>query len=182
MGRDKTAPKGKAKSPAVCPCQDPFAYPCSCGNRPERPSRGHKWDVDSKTWTGKGHRQKGGGLNGAQTAVAAVVTEVGGVTIEQWQKTPVTLLLDYCKGGKRPSPKFKDLGNSNQGHRYRVILPDLKKPDKDLIYVSSSSCKLDEQAREEGALLVLLTLCPSMPYELKLPEPYKTPWLNITGG
>jgi len=40
----------KASSTPKCECQD--FYRCSCGNRPERPSRGHKWDSLEQKWTG----------------------------------------------------------------------------------------------------------------------------------
>ena len=53
MGKAKGGKGGKAeKGPPKCSCTDPFK--CTCGNRPERPSRGHKWDPETQQWAGKG--------------------------------------------------------------------------------------------------------------------------------
>ncbi len=175
MGKSKSSSTKGAKAAPRCSCDHPFN--CSCGNRPERPSRGHKWDPEAQAWGGKGHKQKGAGT--AQAAKEAVVTRSGGTRIEQWQRLPTMLLQEYCKSQKRPPPKFKDMGKPGR-HRYRVVVPDQKKQDRDLIYHSNDPRQNDEQAKEEGAMLALLDLCRSMPYERKLPEPYKTTWLNIT--
>ena len=47
--------KGSKNSKTVktpkCECTD--FYRCSCGNRPERPSKGHKWDPVEQKWAGK---------------------------------------------------------------------------------------------------------------------------------
>eukprot|EP00429_Kryptoperidinium_foliaceum_P030446 CAMPEP_0176141002 /NCGR_PEP_ID=MMETSP0120_2-20121206/71690_1 /TAXON_ID=160619 /ORGANISM="Kryptoperidinium foliaceum, Strain CCMP 1326" /LENGTH=72 /DNA_ID=CAMNT_0017477113 /DNA_START=31 /DNA_END=245 /DNA_ORIENTATION=- len=48
---------GKAAEQAKCTCDHP--YQCNCGNRPPRPSKGHKWDPETQQWGGKGHKQKG---------------------------------------------------------------------------------------------------------------------------
>ena len=42
---------GNQESQKKCICEDP--YKCKCGNRPERPSRGHKWDAEKQVWAGK---------------------------------------------------------------------------------------------------------------------------------
>jgi ATP-dependent RNA helicase DHX57 len=168
---------GKAKKtlPEIkkCICNDP--YSCSCGNRPERPSRGHKWDPDSQTWGGKGHKQKGASGQVASIAQAATVTSVGKTCLEQWQRLPTQLLLEYCKKQKRAAPVYQLVARSS--FRYQCILPDGKNPEKDLIFVPASSVKNEEQAQEEAAMLALLELTPTLPHERKLPEPYRTTWI-----
>jgi ATP-dependent RNA helicase DHX57 len=178
MGKKKGESKG-SKVP-VCECQHP--YNCECGKRPERPSRGHKWDPEAKVWGGKGHKQKGG-VGGAVVATAATVTEKGKTAVAQWMKMPHQLLMELCKKEKRPPPKFKALDNQ-QGNKfkYRVIVQDAKASKRggehDLIFIPKVAVENEEQAKEEAALLALLSLNPTIPHERKLPEPYKTTWLN----
>ena len=57
MGKGaKKAAKAKANTAPKCLCEHP--YISKCGNRPERPSKGHKWDGEQQKWVGKGHKQK----------------------------------------------------------------------------------------------------------------------------
>ena len=112
-------------------------------------------------------------------AQQAKTTEIGKTQIAQWQKLPSTLLREFCKKERRPNPKFKDLESSSKDKfKYRCIVPDAKNADKDLFFVPAQAVANEEQAKEESALLGLLMLTPSLPHERKLPEPYKTTWLN----
>ncbi|KAL7543887.1 hypothetical protein ACHAXR_013327 [Thalassiosira sp. AJA248-18] len=90
MGKNKSSKGGSSgskKEPIKkCNCDHPFQ--CDCGNRPERPSRGHKWDPDTQQWGGKGHKQKGASGQTASVAQADKVTSVGQTTLKQWQKLP----------------------------------------------------------------------------------------------
>ena len=173
--------KGKNKATAVaapprCACDDP--YQCSCGNRPERPSRGHKWYPDDQVWAGKGHKQKGASGQTALVSEQAKVTATGKTQVAQWQRLPTQLLQEFCKSQKRPNPSFKNLG-ANGLYRYRCIVHDPKRDsDKDLFFVPKQAVSNEEQAQEESALLALLQLTPNLPHERKLPDPYKTTWLN----
>jgi hypothetical protein len=176
MGKAKAPKKGAAPSaPPRCNCSDPFK--CECGNRPERPSRGHKWDPESQQWGGKGHKQKGGG-QAAQVGVEAKKTEVGKTTIAQWQKLPSQLLDDVTQREGRPQAKFKQIGT----YKFRVIIQDAKVArrggDHDIILMPANTVANPEQAKEEAALLGLLHLTPSLPHERTLPEPYKTTWIH----
>jgi len=174
--KDKETPK--------CTCTDP--YKCSCGNRPDRPSKGHKWDPETQAWGGKGHKQKGASGQTASKASQAQTTEVGKTQIQQWQRLPSQLLNEVCQRQKRPRPKFKEIldakrstDSSSSLYKYRVILPDPKKnAEKDLFFVPAHGVANPEQAKEEAALLALLHLTPDLPHERKLPEPYKTTWKN----
>ena len=97
----------------------------------------------------------------------------------QWQRLPSQLLKEYCQRAKRPLPKYKNIEKSSDKFKYRVILPDPKGDEqKDLFFVPPNAVKSEEQAQEEGALLALLQLTPSLPHERKLPDPYKTSWLH----
>lgn len=181
MGK-KGGKKGNAAaatSAPRCTCDDPFN--CSCGNRPERPSRGHKWDPETQQWSGKGHKQKGASGQTALVGQQAETTTVGKTQVAQWQKLPSTILHEWCQKQKRPRPKFKELLNDPTKTKFkaRVIVPDPKNDsDKDLILIPSAAVSNEEQANEEAALLALLHLTPNLPHERKLPEPYKTTWLN----
>jgi len=172
--------KGGAAAPVAtkkCTCDHP--YNCECGNRPERPSRGHRWDPESQTWGGKGHKQKGASGQTAQIAQAATTTQVGKTQIAQWQRLPSTLLKEYCQREKRRPPKFKNISKTPGKFLCRVILPDPKDvADKDLFFVPAKGVDNEEQAQEEACILALLSQTPSLPHERKLPEPYKTTWLH----
>jgi hypothetical protein len=181
MGKQKASNKKDAPSAPKCTCDHPFN--CSCGNRPPRPSRGHKWDPETQEWGGKGHKQKGASGQTASIGQQAQTTEVGKTQIAQWQKLPSSILREYCEKQKRPPPKFKQVMNDPNSDpprfKVRVIVPDPKRDqDKDLILVPAVPVANEEQATEEAALLALLQLTPNLPHERKFPEPYKTTWLN----
>lgn len=164
--------------PPRCPCVHP--YKCECGNRPPRPSPGHKWDGEAQAWGGKGHKQKGASGQSASVAAVAVTTAVGRTKVEQWQRLPSQLLDEHCRRQKRRSATYvrTKVDGRNQLFRYRVVLPDAKDPLKNLVFEPSEPVENDEQAKEEGALLALVHLTPSLPHERKLPEPYRTTWLH----
>ena len=113
MGKSKGGGKGKGGSSSSktqapkCTCDHP--YNCSCGNRPPRPSKGHKWDPETQEWGGKGHKQKGASGQSGVVAKEATTATAGKTKIHEWQKMPSRILAEYCKKqkDKRP-PKFKD--------------------------------------------------------------------------
>lgn len=185
-GSDSKGAKQQGKA-AKCTCDHPFQ--CSCGNRPERPSKGHKWYPETQTWAGKGHKQKGASGQIASVAQQAKVTEASTV-VAQWQRLPTQILQEYCQRQKRPLPAYKELANDKsndtakqRGIKFRVILRDPKKNDsKDLIFIPKHTVANVEQAKQEAALLALLQVTPSLPHERKLPEPYKTTWLNAVAA
>jgi ATP-dependent RNA helicase DHX57 len=179
MGKSKSKSKDSAAATAAakkCTCEHDFN--CECGNRPPRPSRGHKWDSEAQAWGGKGHKQKGGSGQTKFVAETAKTTEKGKTSVAQWQQLPSQLLEDYCKRQRRAPPKFKNIETKGSVYKYRCIVPDPKESDRDLFYVPSHSVGNEEQSKEEAALLALLDLTPKLPHERKLPEPYKTTWLN----
>jgi ATP-dependent RNA helicase DHX57 len=177
-GKKGGGSSSQAKSTPKCVCDHPFQ--CSCGNRPERPSKGHRWDPETQKWGGKGHKQKGASGQTASVGVEAKTTTVGKTLIAQWQKLPSDILREWCQKQKRPQPKFKELldDTAKAEFKTRVILNDPKNPDKDLFFTPKESVNNEEQALEEAALLALLNLTPTLPHERKLPEPYRTTWLN----
>lgn len=179
MGKPKgksSTKGGKQGKEERCNCDHP--YQCSCGHRPERPSKGHKWDSEKQQWGGKGHKQKGASGQTASKAVAAATTSIGKTAISQWQRLPSQLLHDVTKKEGRPPAKYKSIGQ----YKFRVIVQDAKASrrgtDHDLIFIPAEGCGNEEQAKEEAALLALLHLTPNIPHERKLSEPYKTTWLH----
>jgi len=173
-GGKKGKEKGNATKTPACTCAD--FYKCSCGNRPERPSKGHKWDPESQQWTGKGHRQKGASGQVASASTRAIQTGAG-TQLEQWQRLPTQLLAEIVRQQRRPPPKYKIRDSPKDTYLYRLILPDSKQADKDLFFVPAKPVGVDEQAKQEAALLGLLHLTPNHPHERKLPEPYRTTWV-----
>ena len=183
MGKKGSNKKGaeSASKTSKCSCDDP--YRCICGNRPERPSKGHKWDPIAQQWGGKGHKQKGASGQTSTVGVAAKTTAVGKTSIAEWQKLPHQLLDSFCRKEKRPNPKYKSLeGCKPNNFKYRVIIQDAKVTKRggehDMIFIPAAEVPNEEQAREEAALLALLHLTPTLPHERILPEPYKTTWIS----
>jgi ATP-dependent RNA helicase DHX57 len=117
------------------------------------------------------------------------VTEKGQTKIAPHQSLPSKLLSELCRREKRPQPIFTPVAVVDEGKssgrqfHYRCTVPDSKKnSEKDLIFIPLHSCPNEEQAQEESALLALLRLTPSLPHERKLPEPYKTTWLQASAA
>eukprot|EP00804_Cyclotella_cryptica_P010194 CCRYP_013832-RA/>CCRYP_013832-RA protein AED:0.01 eAED:0.01 QI:166/1/1/1/1/0.8/5/1790/1137 len=174
----------KNETAKKCTCDHPFQ--CSCGNRPERPSKGHKWDPTTQQWGGKGHKQKGASVQAAVVGQAEKVTTVGNVAIKQWQKLPSDILRDLCKKNGKGLPIYKRAQKTKDkaagGHRYTLVVPDTNKKgstgEHDVELTPSLSVPNEEQAKEEAALLGLLYLFPNLPHERTLPEPYRSTFLG----
>ena len=134
MGKSKSKKGGsKAAAPPAKKCTCEHLYKCSCGNRPERPSKGHRWDPELQQWGGKGHKQKGASGQSSVVGQQAKVTEKGKTQLSQWQKLPSGILREYCQKQKRPPPKFKELLDDRHSKpnkfKCRVIVPDPKNGD-----------------------------------------------------
>ena len=176
--------KGAGAAVKVCECDHPFE--CKCGLRPPRPSRGHKWDGATKTWGGKGHKQKGGSGQIATVAVEPKVTTQGNVAVKQWQKLPSELMANLVKKeGRKKLPQYRRVGGGTGAgvvdggfFRYRLVLQDEgSNRDKDVVLTSACAVDNEEQAKEEAAILGLMYLYPALPHERTLPEPYRSTFL-----
>lgn len=64
----------------------------------------------------------------------------------------------------------------------RVILPDPKNKEKDLVFSSADSFPDSVLAKNCTCLLALHHLQPTLPLHQKLPEPYSSMWLKLTGS
>ena len=124
------------------------------------------------------HQIKGAGPQAVTVGVAAAVTNVGNTTVKQWQKLPSKILEEWCKKEKRPRPICKSVGKQRSLFSFRVILPDPKKKERDMMFTPKEGCENEEQAKEEACILALLNTSPKIPHERVLPEPYRTTWLN----
>ena len=187
----KKTSKAAAAAPK-CLCSHP--YKCDCGLRPERPSKGHKWDAEAKEWAGKGHKQKGSGNSVASTGDRV---SKSGLSLREWEKSPSEILHGWCMDrGRRPC-KFKNVEEARGQYRFRVIVPcappTLKlsksakakaatRPDLtgDLTFVSGTAAGSELVGKEEVCLLALKVVMADMPLERSLPEPYKTDWRSMT--
>jgi len=187
-GKNNNKGRGSSASTAIkqCDCDHPFE--CKCGLRPPRPSRGHKWDVEAKTWGGKGHKQKGGSGQAAPSApVELRETEKGKVKLKGFQKLPSELLAGLVKrDGRKKTPQYRRVGGgggsgstaANSVFRFRLVLPDDgDNRDKDIVLTSACAVDNEEQAKEEVAILGLMYLYQALPHERTLPEPYRSTYL-----
>jgi len=135
---------------------------------------------------GRGHKQKGAGT----TIVGKSEVTVKGIAMKEWQRTPQDLLLEHTKREGRPNPKYAELskGAAHRDHgpgvRFRVILQDPKRPgtDKDLLFMADQGSADADDAKHTVALLALHSLEGDRQHHMKLPEPYRTLWLALTGA
>lgn len=78
--------------------------------------------------------------------------------------------------------KGKPTSDGTNKYRYRIVVMDAKStkrgPEYDLSFSPALPTDNEEQAKEEAAILALLHLTPKIPHDRKLPEPYKTTFLN----
>lgn len=86
---------------------------------------------------GRGHKQKGAGT----VVVAKKEVVAMGLVLKEHERTPMTLLQEWCQREKRPRPRYDLLENKDGKVRYRLVVQDAKKPgtDKDLIFMPSKS-------------------------------------------
>lgn len=136
--------------------------------------------ADPKKRPPKGHRQKGAGT----VVVSKGEVKRDGLEIKEWQQTPKQLLMNYCKAEKRPLPRYVAAAGAPAGKfLMRVILPDPKdQKEKDIVIVPKDT-SFDSQVEAEHAvaLLALHRVDGTRSHELKLPEPYRSAWLKLTG-
>eukprot|EP00904_Undaria_pinnatifida_P004891 jgi/Undpi1/1531/HiC_scaffold_11.g04921.m1 len=123
----------------------------------------------------RGHRQRG---------VGSVTTDRGGierdgVTVLSWQRLPSQLVQQHADRMQMKRPHFYPAEPSApELFRFRIVLPDRKNSAKDMVFCPTESFHTAAQGREHAALLALLKLQEDQPLERKLPEPYKTTWLQ----
>ncbi|CAM9202678.1 unnamed protein product, partial [Chrysoparadoxa australica] len=136
----------------------------------------------------RGHKQKGKGT----ISVDKGPTERDGIEVQSWQRMPMEMLSQYAAKQKRPKPQYsqerthnpkkskEDDEDTDSGPRFtfRVVLPDPKNSAKDLCYIPTQSFDTIVAAKEHAALLALMSLQSTLPLERKLPEPYRTTWLE----
>lgn len=112
--------------------------------------------------------------------------------MKEWQRTPSQLVQEYCQKQKRPKPLFQNdrappgrvwsYCSESVIYSIRVVLPDPKNKEKDLVFSSTDSFPDAVLARNCTCLLALHHLQPTLPLNQKLPEPYASMWLKLTGN
>ena len=126
----------------------------------------------------RGHRQKGAG----STLTSRGDITVSGVVIKEWQRTPKQLLHEWTQKQKRPRPRYEQRpAKPAHMHRVSVYLADPKKKERSLRFTPDQSFPTLLQAQHAGALMSLQGIDPSIPHERKLPEPFRTMWLELVG-
>jgi len=106
--------------------------------------------------------------------------ETQGLTIKEWQRTPKQLVSEFCQGQKRPRPLYKQ--TKGEGFRCRLVLPDPKgNSEKDIVLCTAESFETQVESEHAAALLGLKHVDGERQHEKRLPEPYRTAWLLLTG-
>eukprot|EP00929_Paragymnodinium_shiwhaense_P043873 TRINITY_DN22530_c0_g2_i1.p1 TRINITY_DN22530_c0_g2~~TRINITY_DN22530_c0_g2_i1.p1 ORF type:complete len:1435 (+),score=380.84 TRINITY_DN22530_c0_g2_i1:69-4373(+) len=144
------------------------------GDRPPRPSPGHKWDEEKKQWVGKGSLDE---RKAAKLKDSGPKELADGTVLKSWQSMPSTLLDEWAKREKRPRPQYRNARSwdMEKWHK-RVILPDPKNDANSLNFSPWDDSETEAAAREHAALLALLKVQGDLPLERKLPEPYCDIW------
>jgi len=106
-----------------------------------------------------------------------------GMTIKEWQRTPKQLLMEYCQGQKRPRPLYKRCKADPGKFRTLVVLPDpKKKTEKDVLIRTAESYDAQVDSEHASALLCLKHMDGDRQHDRRLPEPFRTAWLELGGG
>lgn len=121
----------------------------------------------------RGHRQRGAGT--VIVSKAPVVTD-DGIVLKPHERLPFQLLQEFCQKEKKEKPKYF---SSPPGHRFRVVIEDIKNHKNDLTFCPTQSFESDKVAKDFAALLALWHFQKSIPIERKLPEPYSTTWIQM---
>eukprot|EP01036_Dinobryon_divergens_P050408 gene50408-67510_t len=127
----------------------------------------------------KGHRQRGAGT--VITGKAAVVTD-DGVVLQPHQRLPSQIIQEYCQKEKRPTPIYNKCPPDSDDPtlvKFRLLLKDKKNTKDDLEFCPVQNFETEKVAKDFAALLALFHFQPTLPHERKLPEPYRTTWIDM---
>ena len=102
---------------------------------------------------------------------------IGTCVVEQWQRLPCTLLLDFTHRTNRAAPIYISHVVPT-GFRVSVRVPDSKDKNHDSEFYAQQAMEDETDARNFAALTALMCLTPDMPLELKLPAMYRDAWIN----
>lgn len=127
--------------------------------------------MDACEWTGDRWRCRDEG-------VAAHSVPVGSGVLPEAEATQAA--VSERSGSSRQSVVCAVFRNSCES--IRVVLPDPKNKEKDLVFSSADAFPDAVLARNCTCLLALHHLQPTLPLHQKLPEPYASMWLKLTGG
>ena len=151
------------------------------GGKPGGGSGSGSKDLPAKVKKARGHRSKGAGT----VQVSRGEITVSGIQMKEWQRTPKQLLNEYTQSQKRPRPIYHILrraGGTAHKHWSRVVLRDKKGiKERDLLYEPQQHSDSKVLSEHMAALLALLELEGTRQYDRKLPEPFRTLWLTMTG-
>eukprot|EP00946_MAST-07B_sp_MAST-7B-sp1_P000372 g372.t1 len=126
----------------------------------------------------RGHRQKGGGT----VMKSRGDITVSGVVMKEWQRTPKQLLHEWTQKQKRPRPQYQMRpAKPPSHHRVSTYLLDKKNKERSLRFTPDQSFPTLLQAQHAAALMSLKGIDASIPHERKLPEPFRTMWLELVG-
>ncbi|CAM6128719.1 unnamed protein product [Calypogeia fissa] len=94
-------------------------------------------------------------------------------------KTPKTLLHEWCQKNKRPVPKFKHV-EEDGGFHCRVILPDPKKSEADVIlWYRDTPTRSSQEAQHRAAVVGLHHVLGNRRLDRILAEEYKQQWHDL---
>ncbi|KAA6421632.1 MAG: putative ATP-dependent RNA helicase DHX57 [Trebouxia sp. A1-2] len=94
------------------------------------------------------------------------------------EKSPKLLLLEWCQQQKRPKPRYKVLAAAGNTMRCKVVLPDDKNADKDVVVFldEAQTAGTSEEAQERGAIAALARVAGNRNMQRVLPQAFQAAW------
>jgi hypothetical protein len=128
-----------------------------------------------------GGKDAGGGKGGAGGAAVAGAGAEGGIVLKEWQRLPKQLLQQYCDRAKLPRPRYT--GGQGPGGVCKAAVwlnnPKDATGKSDRRFQPPDGAATAQDAQHRAALHALFGVEPSVQHQLKLPEPYRTIWLEL---
>lgn len=94
-------------------------------------------------------------------------------------KTPKSLLHEWCQKNKKPAPRFKHVEVMG-GFHCRVVLPDPKKSEADVIlWYSEKAVPTAQEAQHHASVMALYYVMGDRRLDRILPYEYREQWLEL---
>jgi len=175
---------------AVCFASRPSCFKCkepretsAAGAGGSKDKGGGKGGGASSGGKGGGAAASSGGKGGgaAASSGAAAPGDEAGIVLKEWHRLPKQLLQLYCDRAKLPRPRYTSSQGAGGLCKAAVWLNNPKdatgKSDKR--FQAPELAGTTQDAQHRAALYALFGVEPAVQHQLKLPEPYRTIWLDL---
>eukprot|EP00887_Chlorella_sp_A99_P002300 scaffold10.g2300.t1 len=100
------------------------------------------------------------------------------------RKSPKLLLHEWCAAAKRPKPRYKALPGAGGAWRCKVVLPDARTSDKDVVVFlePEQAAPSEEEATQTAAVAALHRVAGDRRMDSLLPPQYLPIWRALEGA